>query len=196
MVNAPDSAFDSRNQGMNLRQKFYCIPPRTDYERLVAAFSSTENAKRMPPICLDLAVGLKMIPCLREDLLDAETPHLPHGGKSCFIILRFNGHHHLLLTTRSATSLPWFRRSEGGVIHLDHSGQFITGIPMGHGLANLMTHHPHCLVAFDVHHALRRQHGDATFLPSHEEEHPRPCSYGSSRVVKNSPSWQRGRILT
>jgi len=196
MVNASDIAFDIRNQGMNPRQELYCIPPRTDYDRLVVAFSGIENAIRTPPICSNHTVTLKMITHLLEDLLTAETLHLLHGGKSCFSALRLNGHYHALLTSRSATSFPWFRRSEVGVIHLDQPGQCISGIPMGHGLANLMTHHPHRLVAFDVQHALRRQHGDATLLPSHEEDHPKPFSEGGSRLVKNGSRCQRDLILT
>ena len=50
-----------------------------------------------------------------------------------------------------------------------------------------MSHGPGCLVAFDLQHPLKQEHGDAAFLPSHQKDHPEPFPQGCSALMEDGP---------
>jgi len=71
------------------------------------------------------------------------------------------------VTTFALPDAPRARlwRTEGGIVSLNETNNSAVSIRLTYGLANLVSHPPHRIGLFDLHHPLTRQYADAALLP-------------------------------
>ena len=119
-----------------------------------------------------------------------------HRGKPWFISRSFHRHHDFGFTRRAAATFPGFGSADMGLIQFDQAGQLVIGCSRRHGLPDLMPHDPHRFISPDFQDPLQRQHGCATFLSPHQEDHPEPFSQGRPGLMKNRAGRQRGLVTT
>ena len=100
--------------------------------------------------------------------------NVPHYCEACMLVSAFNRNHDFGLALRSSAGRTWLLRTDKGFVHLHKTGQLIEFVPVGHCLANLVSHQPGRLVASDFQHLLHTEHGHAALLPRHKHDHPKP----------------------
>ena len=197
MVDTPDIAFHIGDQGLNPGQDLRRLLPRTGYQPLMTETGrSIQAALALPAVSLDHRLGCQALPDQGLNLFAADSGNHTPGGKSGLIGRSFHGYHHLGLAGGATSSFAWFGATDIGIIQFDQTGQRVTGLALRHGLADLMPHDPHRFLGPGFQDSLQRQHGGATFLSAHEEDHPEPFPQGGPGLMKNRPGRQRSLVTT
>lgn len=195
VVDSPDIAFDIGDQGVDPGQDLRRFLPRTGHQPLMPVTGrSVQETIALPAIGLDHRLSRQALPDQGLDLDAADPGHQAHGSEPGLVSRGFHGHHHLGLAGGAPSPFAGFGSPKAGVVHLDQTGQFVVGVPFSHSLANLVPHGPDGFVAPDFQHALKGQHGNPTFLPAHQPDHPEPFSQWGPRFVKDGACGQRGLI--
>jgi len=195
MMDATNIAFDIGDQSMNPRQDFRRFLPRTGDQPLVTESGrGIQEAVALPAVSLDHRLGRQALPYQGLNLCAADPGNQMHGGKSGLVVRRLYSDHHLGLAGRTSAALAGLGSPEVSVVHLDQAREFIIGIPVRQGLANLVAHSPHGFIALDLQHPLQRRHGDAALLAPHQPDHPEPFSQGSPRLMKYGTGGQRSLV--
>ena len=127
------------------------------------------------------------------------TPHIfyfMHLGKSRLAASILHRYNNRGLSCRASSSFAWLASTKIGVIHLNKSPKLVGCVPVGHGLAYLVSHGPNGLVGLNLEHPLERQHRYPALRPCHQEDHPKPSLQRCPSSVEDCPRGQRRLIST
>ena len=119
---------------------------------------------------------------------------MPHNSESRMLVTAFDGNDYLGFSLGASTSWSWLLRPDKRIVHFHQASQLIQGIPVLHGLANLLQHGPGALDA-DVDFAGQSKGREATFVCSHQVDGPEPFDERGSGAVHDSTSSQRCPVL-
>jgi len=81
--------------------------------------------------------------------------------------------------SRATATFAWLGSAEMGIIHFDQSGQLVIGIPLRHGLANLVAHNPPGFVSAVLQYPLEKRR-EAPLFAAPSERSSRTISSGAS----------------
>ncbi len=197
VLDTSDIPFNIGDQGMDPRQDLRRFLPRARHQPfMMETGRRIQEAIALPAIGLNHRLGRQAFPDQGFNLFAADSGHHPHGGKSTVYRPGSPRLPPLGLASCATSTFAGFGSTEVNVIHLDQPSQFVIGIPLGHGLANLVAHGPDGLVTFNFQHPLQGQHRNAAFLSSHQPNHPEPFGQRGPGLVKHGASGQRGLITT
>jgi len=130
-----------------------------------------------------------------ENFLLADFRNVLHGCESGFVSSTFHAHEHFGFAFGSSSSLAGLLRPNEHVVHLHQTRQLIPDVSISHCLAYLMSHQPGGLVALDGKQPLHPKNGHATLLTRHEQNHPKPLTKGSPRLVKDRSRSHRNLVV-
>src|SRR5208337_1008787 len=150
---------------------------------------------RTPPIGANTAGRMDFALSHGKDLVAVNSRDMPHHGKSRVFVSAFDGNHYLGFPLGASTPRSRFLRPDKRIVHFHQTSQLILGIPIRHGLANLVPHGPNSLVRLDPEHPLATEHRQTALLTDHHEDHPEPVHQGGPRLVEDRPCGDRDLIL-
>ena len=120
---------------------------------------------------------------------------LAHRGEPGFISAEFPPPPRLWAypQRRGHVCLVWVRRRRSHPVR-SRAGQLVIGHRgCRHGLADALSHDPHRFISADFQDPLQRQHGSATALSPHRDDHPDPfCGASWSYEKSCRPSARSG----
>ena len=184
MINTMNGALEIRNQGMVPRQHLYRILPRANNHREILDCARVQTSIRPPSIGNNLSLFSKLLSETLGDLISSQVFHLFHSGRAWFIVIYLYCCYDFSFSLYPSTTFTKFRSSKVGIINLNKTGKFVVCVPLSFCFANLMAHSPYCLIAPYLQHPLKQQHGDTSFLPGHQKDHPKLLLQGNPGFVK------------